>query len=244
LRLDAERVASRASAEQAWPERMKTLETELPGVIVVEPRVFGDSRGFFFEALHTARYRDYGIDLRPSAESTKTGGGPPGSGPIGAGRSTGKPAFAADGRIAHGPGPVQINHSRSVRGTLRGLHFQNPHAQGKLVWVVAGTVFDVAVDVRRGSPTFGRWTGVELSAESHRQIWVPPGFAHGFCVLTDSADCLYACTDYYAADCEHTILWSDPDLAIRWPVTDPVLSEKDARAPRLRDATGLPSYRT
>jgi dTDP-4-dehydrorhamnose 3,5-epimerase len=144
---------------------------------------------------------------------------------------------------AGGGGPVQLNHSRSGRGTLRGLHFQEPRAQGKLVWAVAGAVFDVAVDVRRGSPTFGRWAGIELSAESHRQMWIPPGFAHGFCVLTESADCMYACSDYYAPDCEHAIAWNDPDVGIPWPVKEPMLSAKDARAPRLRDAQVLPSFR-
>ena len=140
-------------------------------------------------------------------------------------------------------GPIQLNHSRSVRDTLRGLHFQEPRAQGKLVWVVAGAVFDVAVDVRRGSPTFGRWTGVELSERSPRQVWIPPGFAHGFCVLSDSADCMYACSDVYARECERVVVWNDPDIAIDWPTDEPILSPKDAAAPRLADAPVLPDYR-
>ena len=187
---------------------MKTIPTELPGVIVVEPAVHGDARGFFLETLHIEWYRRAGIDLNE-----------------------------------RGGGPVQLNHSRSGRGTLRGLHFQEPRAQGKLVWAVAGAVFDVAVDVRRGSPTFGRWAGIELSADNHRQMWIPPGFAHGFCVLTESADCMYACSDYYAPDCEYAIAWNDPDVGIPWPVKEPMLSAKDARAPRLRDAPVLPSFR-
>jgi len=187
---------------------VKRVETELPGVVVIEPRVLGDSRGFFFESLQVARYRDAGVVFGPAEKS----------------------------------GPVQLNHSRSAQGTLRGLHYQEPRAQGKLVWVVAGSIFDVAVDIRRGSPTFARWVGTELSAENHRQMWIPPGFAHGFCVLSESADCLYACSDYYVPEYEHAILWSDADIAIRWPVSDPILSQRDAHAPSLRDATTLPSY--
>jgi dTDP-4-dehydrorhamnose 3,5-epimerase len=176
-------------------------------VVVVEPAVHGDARGFFLETLHVERYRDAGI------------------------------VMGAQGA------PVQLNHSRSVRNTLRGLHFQEPKPQGKLVWVVAGAVFDVAVDVRRGSPTYGRWTGTELSADGHRQMWIPPGFAHGFCVLSEVADCMYACSDYYAPECEQTILWSDPDVGVRWPVDKPILSAKDAGAPRLCEARMLPAYR-
>jgi dTDP-4-dehydrorhamnose 3,5-epimerase len=141
------------------------------------------------------------------------------------------------------PGPfVQDNFSRSVKGTLRGLHLQEPNGQGKLVQVLAGAVYDVAVDVRRGSPTFGRWVGVELSADNRRQLWVPQGFAHGFCVLSESADFHYKCTDFYVPASERGILWSDPDLAISWPVTAPLLSPKDSVAPRLKDAPVLPSY--
>ncbi|HSP80728.1 MAG TPA: dTDP-4-dehydrorhamnose 3,5-epimerase, partial [Myxococcaceae bacterium] len=137
---------------------------------------------------------------------------------------------------------VQDNFSRSVKGTLRGLHFQEPNAQGKLVQVMAGTVFDVAVDIRRGSPTFGQWVGVELSAENRHQLWVPAGFAHGFCVLSETADFLYKCTDFYAPGSERGVAWNDPDLAIEWPVSSPLLSPKDAMAPRLKDAPVLPVY--
>ncbi len=181
---------------------MRVIATELPGVIVVEPRVFGDQRGFFLETFHADRYAEAGI------------------------RAT----F------------VQDNWSRSVRGTLRGLHFQEPHAQGKLVSVAHGAVYDVAVDVRRGSPTFGRWVGYELSAENKRQMWVPPGFAHGFVVTSDSCDFLYKCTALYRPEAERAIAWNDPALAITWPIGDPILSSKDAAAPRLADAPCLPSF--
>jgi dTDP-4-dehydrorhamnose 3,5-epimerase len=181
---------------------MKVLETELPGVLVLEPKRFGDDRGFFMELFHEKRYAEAGI-----------------TGPF-----------------------VQDNFSRSVKGTLRGLHFQEPHAQGKLVQVLAGSIHDVVVDVRRGSPTFGRWVATELSEENRRQLWVPPGFAHGFCVLSEHADFLYKCTDFYAPASERGIAWNDPDLAIAWPVASPLLSPKDAVAPRLRDAAVLPVY--
>ena len=187
---------------------MKVIETELADVVVLEPRVFGDSRGFFLEAFNAAAYADAGVD---TAE--------PGAGGI-----------------------VQINHSQSLHGTVRGLHFQEPRAQGKLIWVVAGAVFDVAVDVRRGSPTFGRHEAVELSAENHRVVWIPPGFAHGFAVLSDRADFMYACTDYYAPDCEHAVRWDDPAIGIDWPIEAPILSDRDRGAPLLADAEGLPSY--
>ncbi|QSQ25088.1 dTDP-4-dehydrorhamnose 3,5-epimerase [Pyxidicoccus parkwayensis] len=181
---------------------MRVLPTELPGVLVVEPKVFGDDRGFFMEMFHAKRYADAGI-----------------------------------------PGPfVQDNYSRSAKGTLRGLHFQEPQAQGKLVQVIAGAVYDVAVDVRRGSPGFGKWVAVELSSDNRRQLWIPPGFAHGFCVLSESADFHYKCTTLYAPETERGVLWNDPDLAIPWPVTSPLLSAKDAKAPRLRDAMVLPAY--
>ena len=174
---------------------MTVSETGLPGVLVIEPRVFGDARGFFLERFHAECYADAGI-----------------------------------------PGPfVQDNHSRSQRGILRGLHFQKRHPQGKLVEVVSGEVYDVAVDVRPGSDTFGRWTGVRLSAENHRQLWVPPGFAHGFVVLSESADFLYKCTDVYHPEDEGGVIWNDPDLGIDWPLADPQLSHKDAALPRLRD---------
>jgi len=182
---------------------VKVITTEIPGVLILEPKVFGDERGFFLETFHAKRYADAGI-----------------------------------------PGPfVQDNYSRSVKGTLRGLHFQEPQAQGKLVQVVAGAVYDVAVDIRKGSPTFGKWVGVELSAENKRQFWVPPGFAHGFCVTSESADFQYKCTALYAPENERAIIWNDPDLAIPWPISGaPKLSAKDAAAPRLKDAPMLPVY--
>lgn len=181
---------------------MNVIETTLPGVLVIEPKVFGDERGFFMETYQAERYAKAGI-----------------------------------------PGPfVQDNCSRSVRGTLRGLHFQEPRAQGKLVSVSRGAVFDVALDIRRGSPTFGRWFGLELSEQNKKQLWVPPGFAHGFCVTTDVADFVYKCTEVYAPENEGAILWNDPDVGIEWPIVEPLLSAKDLKAPRLRDATKLPSY--
>jgi dTDP-4-dehydrorhamnose 3,5-epimerase len=138
---------------------------------------------------------------------------------------------------------VQDNLSRSVLGTLRGLHFQEPRAQGKLVQVLRGSVFDVAVDVRRGSPRFGHWVGVELSEQHPRQLWIPPGFAHGFCVLTDSADFFYKCTELYSPADERSVAWNDPRIGIRWPIAEPLLSKKDQRAPLLEVTPGLPSYR-
>lgn len=174
---------------------MNVIETALPGVLIVEPRVFGDARGFFFESFHAERYRAAGI--------------------------------ACDF--------VQDNVSRSTRGVLRGLHFQNPRPQAKLVQVLEGAVFDVAVDVRKGSPTFGRHVAVELSAENHRQLFVPAGFAHGFCVTSEHALFAYKCSDVYSPVDEHGVLWSDPDLGIPWPIESPSLSAKDAVYPRLRE---------
>jgi dTDP-4-dehydrorhamnose 3,5-epimerase len=174
-------------------------QTEIDGVFVIEPRVFGDARGFFMESFNQRQFND---------------------------------AVGADVVF------VQDNHSRSAKGVLRGLHFQKaPHAQGKLVRVAAGAVFDVAVDIRRDSPTFGRWVGVELSADNHRQLWIPAGLAHGFLVLSDAADFLYKTTDYYAPQAEGAVRWDDPDLAIAWPDVGmaPQLSTKDAAAPWLRD---------
>lgn len=165
---------------------MNVIATELPGVLILEPRVFGDHRGFFLETYHRARYQQAGV-----AETF-----------------------------------VQDNHSRSRRGVLRGLHYQLVQPQGKLVAVTRGTVFDVAVDIRRGSPTFGRWVGVTLDDDNHRQFYVPPGFAHGFCVLSDEADFVYKCTDYYHPDSEHGIAWNDPAIGIAWPELDFTLSEK------------------
>jgi len=181
---------------------MKVVPTALPEVLIIEPKIFGDSRGFFYESFQAARYAEAGIQ-----------------GPF-----------------------VQDNLSRSVRGTLRGLHFQEPRAQGKLVQVLRGAVWDVAVDVRRGSPRFGRWVAVELSETAPRQLWIPPGFAHGFCVLSDSADFFYKCTELYAPECDRSIAWNDPEIGITWPVHSPILSPKDAAATRLADAPVLPSY--
>ena len=177
---------------------MKVIATALPEVLILEPQVFGDERGFFYESFNARRF----------AEAT------------GVNREF-----------------VQDNHSRSARGVLRGLHYQLQQAQGKLVRVISGEVFDVAVDLRRSSPTFGRWTGVHLSADNKRQFWVPEGFGHGFVVLSDAAEFLYLTTDYYAPEHERAIIWNDPDLAIGWPYPgEPLLSAKDAAAPRFRDA--------
>lgn len=183
---------------------MRTLETALPGVVVIEPDVFGDPRGFFLEAFRVAGLA--GLD------------------------------GAGSGAI------LQLNHSRSVRGTVRGLHYQQPRPQGKLVWVVRGTILDVVVDVRRGSPTFGRHVAVELDDHRHRRVWVPPGFAHGFSVQSESADCMYACTEYYAPECDRAIAWNDPALAIDWRVDSPVVSAKDSAAPQLAAAAVLPEF--
>ena len=181
---------------------MRVIPTELPEVLLIEPRVKGDTRGFFYEAFHSARYAEAGIQ-----------------GPF-----------------------VQDNHSHSVRGTLRGLHFQEPRAQGKLVQVLRGTVYDVAVDVRRGSRRFGQWVAVELSEAVPRQLWIPPGFAHGFCVLSESADFFYKCTEYYAPEAERSIAWNDPRIGIPWPVREPLLSAKDRAAPTLEHAPVLPAF--
>jgi dTDP-4-dehydrorhamnose 3,5-epimerase len=163
--------------------------TAIPDVLMLEPKVFGDSRGFFFESFNEQDF-----------------------------------AQATGLNVTF----VQDNHSRSAKGVLRGLHYQVQQPQGKLVRVVRGAVFDVAVDIRRSSPTFGQWVGSELSEDNHRQFWVPPGFAHGFVVLSDSADFLYKTTDYYAPEHERCIAWNDPDIGIEWPVgLEPVLSAKD-----------------
>lgn len=174
---------------------MKVLETPLNGVLVVEPDIFGDKRGFFLETYNYKRYGEAGI----------------------------------------GTNFVQDNLSYSVRGTLRGLHYQHPHAQAKLVQVIAGEVYDVSVDIRGSSPSFGKWTGVYLSEENRRQVYVPEGFAHGFCVLSETAIILYKCSDFYAPDSEGGILWCDPDLGVEWPVEDPLVSDKDRRFSFLRD---------
>ena len=174
---------------------MKTLQTSLPGVLIIEPRVFGDSRGFFKETFQAERYRDAGIEL-----------------PF-----------------------VQDNHSRSSRGVLRGLHLQKRHPQGKLVSCSRGAVYDVAVDVDPASDTFGVYVATELSEDNHRQLWIPPGYAHGFCVLTDVADFQYKCTALYQPEDEAGLIWNDPDVGIAWPVDTPALSDKDQLLPSLRD---------
>ena len=183
---------------------MKVITTELPGVLLIEPHVFGDQRGFFMETYHQARYQESGIPDR----------------------------F------------VQDNHSRSRRGVLRGLHYQPVQPQGKLVWVARGQVFDVAVDIRRGSPTFGRWAGAVLDDSNHHQFYIPPGFAHGFCVLSEEADFFYKCTDYYHPQSEQGILWNDPAIGIDWPIQEPLLSAKDLRLPLLAEQVPekLPLY--
>jgi len=176
---------------------MKVTPTRLPEVLLIEPRVFGDARGFLFESWNEREFERSGIRAR----------------------------F------------VQDNHSRSGRGVLRGLHYQISRPQGKLIRVVAGEIFDVAVDIRRSSPNFGRWEGVRVNAESCKMLWIPAGFAHGFCVLSEFAEVLYKATDYYAPEHERCILWNDPELNIDWPLPGaPELSAKDAAGARLRDA--------
>jgi dTDP-4-dehydrorhamnose 3,5-epimerase len=181
---------------------MQVTPTALPDVLIIEPKVFGDARGFFFESFNRRAFREAtGLDLD----------------------------F------------VQDNHSRSARNVLRGLHYQIQQSQGKLVRCIAGEVFDVAVDIRRSSPYFGEWAGVALNAENKRTVWVPPGFAHGFLVVSEAAEILYKTTDYYAPQHERSIAWNDPDLAIAWPLAaEPVLSAKDKSAVRLKDAEVFP----
>jgi len=184
---------------------MKTIKTGIEGVLIFEPSVFGDDRGFFMETWSRDRYKDAGLDAE----------------------------F------------VQDNVSSSSRGVLRGLHYQNPQPQGKLVQVLKGEVFDVAVDIRVGSPTFGKVVSCLLSDENHRQFYVPAGFAHGFCVLSEMALFSYKCTDYYNPKNEGGMLWNDPDLAIDWPIDEPALSDKDRVCPRLKDIPKdqLPVYK-
>jgi len=180
---------------------MNTLPTGISGLILIEPKAFGDARGFFFESYQRDRYRDAGI-----TESF-----------------------------------VQDNVSRSCRGTLRGLHYQLVQPQGKLVFVTRGEVFDVAVDMRRSSPTFGKWFGALLNDENHRQLYVPPGFAHGFYVTSEIADFAYKCTDFYNPSHERTLLWNDPAVGIEWPQqVSPILSPKDERGLLLADAEAYP----
>jgi dTDP-4-dehydrorhamnose 3,5-epimerase len=177
---------------------IQVTATSLPDVKVIEPKVFGDARGFFVESFNA---REFAEKIEADVEF------------------------------------VQDNHSRSGKGVLRGLHYQILHPQGKLVRVVEGAVFDVAVDIRRSSPTFGEWEGVVLSADNHKQLWVPPGFAHGFVVLSESAQFLYKTTDYWFPEFERTIVWNDPKIAIEWPIDfEPLLAAKDASGSRLCDA--------
>ena len=183
---------------------MRFTPQEIPDVVLIEPDVYRDTRGFFLETWHQRKYAEGGV-----------------SGPF-----------------------LQDNHSRSGRGTLRGLHAQIQRPQGKLVRVVDGEVFDVAVDIRPGSPTFGRWVGDRLSGENLRQLWIPPGFAHGFCVLSEMVHLEYKCTDFYDASDEIAIAWNDPEIGIEWPLDDPTLSAKDAAAPRLADVLDrLPAWK-
>jgi len=181
---------------------MEFIRLQIPEVVLIKPRVFGDERGFFFESFNRKTFaQGTGVDLE----------------------------F------------VQDNHSRSSRGVLRGLHYQIQQAQGKLVRVSAGRVYDVAVDLRRSSPSFGQWVGAELSADNKHLLWVPPGFGHGFLTLSDSADFLYKTTDYYAPAQERSILWSDPQLAIAWPLEGaPVVAQKDAAGRLFKDAEVYP----
>ncbi|MFC1781327.1 dTDP-4-dehydrorhamnose 3,5-epimerase [Planctomycetota bacterium] len=183
---------------------MDVKKLKLPDVLLLEPEVFSDERGFFFETFNSTRYEQAGICV----------------------------SF------------VQDNISYSQRGTLRGLHFQYPQSQGKLVHVISGRVVDVAVDIRINSPTFGQWLSEELSDANHKQIYIPPGFAHGFSVTSETALFLYKCTDFYNPVSENGIIWNDPDLGINWPVTEPILSPKDAKYTRLKDIPNdkLPKY--
>lgn len=176
---------------------MRIVQTSLPGALVIEPQVFEDARGFFYESYNKDKYRAAGL----TAEF------------------------------------VQSNVSRSSKGVLRGLHYQWPDPQGKLVSVLEGEVFDVAVDIRRNSPTFGQWTGVMLTADNHRHFWIPEGFAHGFCVLSESATFTYQCSAPYNRAADAGVRWNDADIGIDWPLAQPILSEKDERAPYLREVS-------
>ena len=183
---------------------MKVSPTGHPEVLLIEPDVFRDTRGFFMETFHAEKFRQQGLPV----------------------------SF------------VQDNHSRSTRGVLRGLHYQLEHPQGKLIGIATGTVFDVAVDIRKGSPHFGKWASAVLSEDNNHQLYIPPGFAHGFCVMSEQADFLYKCTDLYTPGDEYGIAWDDPDIGIDWPELDYILSDKDLRNPGLRDSEAqLPAYR-
>ncbi len=175
---------------------MNIVVTEFPGLVVLEPRLFEDGRGYFMETFHGDRFKTAGLPV-------------------------------------HFP---QDNHSLSLKNVIRGLHYQVEHAQGKLVRAVRGDVFDVAVDLRRNSPRFGRWFGIYLTANNRKQVYIPPGFAHGFCAVSDEAEVVYKCTDVYCPSAERTIVWNDPQLAIRWPIAEPILAEKDRRGLRFCDA--------
>src|SRR6516225_9955922 len=181
---------------------MNVIATEVPDLLIIEPRIFGDQRGFFLETFQDARYASHGI---------------------------------------HGPF-VQDNFSRSARGVVRGLHLQNPKPQGKLVMVLRGRILDVAVDVRLGSPTFGQHVAAEINDENRRQVWVPRGFAHGFAVLSESADFFYKCDELYRPSDEIIVRWNDPAIGISWGIESPVLSERDEAAPLLANVNGLPIY--
>ena len=184
---------------------MKVIKTAHPDILLIEPDVFSDPRGFFIETYHAEKFREHDLPT----------------------------AF------------VQDNHSRSARGVLRGLHYQLNNPQGKLVHAATGEVYDVAVDIRKGSPNFGHWVGAILSEENHHQLYIPPGFAHGFCVLSEQTDFLYKCTELYSPGDEYGIAWDDPDIGIDWPEMDYVLSDRDLRNPGLRDSDAkLPVYRS
>ncbi len=174
---------------------MKVTKTKIAGVLIIEPKVFGDARGFFLESFNAKKYAEVGI-----AETF-----------------------------------IQDNHSHSAKGVLRGLHFQKQYPQGKLVTVTQGSVFDVAVDIQPDSPTYGQWTGITLNADKPTQFYVPPGLAHGFCVISEQADFHYKCTEYYHPEDEGSIRWNDPDININWPIANPTLSDKDANAGYLKD---------
>jgi dTDP-4-dehydrorhamnose 3,5-epimerase len=184
--------------------RLKFIPTSLPDIILIEPAVFTDHRGFFMETFHHNKYTEAGIIFNS----------------------------------------VQDNRSHSIQGALRGLHYQLKHSQAKLIYVISGEIFDVAVDIRLGSPTFGQWAGAVLSEKNNHQIYIPKGFAHGFCVLSESADIIYKCSELYTPGDEYGILWSDPDINIKWPATDPILSVKDKQNPCLTDVNKefLPIY--
>ena len=244
---------------------MKVAQTDLPGCLVIEPRVFGDERGFFYEGWNRTRFAEHGIhatfvqsNVSQSARGVLRGLHYQWPNPQGKLVSVlegevydvavdvrrGSPHFGRWAEQGLDLDFVQSNVSCSERGVLRGLHYQWPNPQGKLVSVLEGEVYDVAVDIRRGSPTFGRWVGAMLTAENHRHFWIPEGFAHGFCVLSDFATFSYQCTALYDQQADAGIRWDDESIGIEWPICTPLLSEKDARAPLLGQVTAqrLPLY--